>query len=130
VIDSIAPEKVKIINNKNIIQEPWMTLGLLTSSKKQNKLFRECAGKNKDGIKYKYYKRYRNKLNSLKRTARFSYYKTKILEYKQNGKKMWKLMNEIIGKNNNKLDSLEYINIDGIRNYNKKQIVDGFSDFF
>jgi hypothetical protein len=43
---------------------------------------------------------------------------------------MWKLMNEIIGKNNNKLDSLEYINIDGIRNYNKKQIADGFSDFF
>jgi hypothetical protein len=35
VIDSIAPEKVKIINNKNIIQEPWMTLGysLLQKSK-------------------------------------------------------------------------------------------------
>ena len=86
VIDSVAPETIKTISNKNVIKEPWMTLGLLTSSKKSNTLFRECVGKQKD-IKYENYKTYRNKLNSLKRTAKISYYKTKIIEYKENGNK-------------------------------------------
>jgi hypothetical protein len=130
IINTIAPERIQVINKKHVLQEPWMTIGLLTSSNKMNKLYKESIGKDKNDNIYTKYIEYRNKFKTLKRNAKQNYYKSKILEYKQEGKHMWKIMNELIGKSKNKLDCIDYVNVNGIKNYNKKQIADCFGSFF
>ena len=49
-----------------------------------------------------YYKRYRNKLNHLLRTAERKYYKDLILEHKSNLKKSWQILKMIINKRKSK----------------------------
>jgi endonuclease V-like protein UPF0215 family len=107
-----------------------MTTGLLTSSKNLNRLFNKCANKNKNDIAFQNYITYRNKYNSLKRKAKISYFHNKINEYKNDGNKMWKVINELTGKCRNKQSSLNYINIEGIKTYNKELIANHFCIFF
>ena len=130
IIDECAPEKIKIVNHKNVIKEPWFTPGLLTSSRKLNKLFNKTIGKPRDSEAYNKYIEFRNKYNSIKRKAKHNYYHNKIYEFKSQGKKMWKIINELIGKSNNKLDCLDYITHEGIKTYNKPMIANLFCNFF
>jgi hypothetical protein len=129
-IDKYAPETIKKIKYCNIIREPWMTTGLLTSGKKLNRLFNDCANKNKNDITYQNYITYRNKYNSLKRKAKVTYFQNKIDEYKKEGKKMWKIINELTGKCKNKQSSLNYINIEGIKTYNKELLANHVCSYF
>ena len=58
-IDLVAPESTFTVSSKNVIQDPWMTRGLLICSKKCNKLYRYAIGKTKNDPKYqKYIKSY------------------------------------------------------------------------
>ena len=43
-------------------------------------------------------------------------------EYKSQTKKLWGLINEIAGKKSDKSGAIEYLDIDGIREYNFKQL--------
>jgi hypothetical protein len=107
-----------------------MTIGLTTSTTRLNKIFKKCVGRNKNDEVYEKYIRERNKLNSLKRKTKFSYSKNKIYEFKNDGKKLWGVMNELIGKCKNKRDSINYINIEGIKTYNKEIIANAFCKYF
>ena len=133
IINNIAPRTCKKIKHNNINREPWMTPGLMKASKKANKLYNNWANtgnKDKNHALYASYKTYRNNYNSIKRKAKFLYIHNQINEYKNNGKKLWKIINGIIGKCKNKQTCIDYININGIRTYNNKLIADHFCTFF
>lgn len=125
-----APEKKKTISYDNFIREPWMTTGIQKSSNRINKLYLKCMRKSKQDDLYKQYISERNKLNSLKRKAKRVYYKNKILEFKNEGKKMWNILNDIIGKHHNKNDCIEYVTINGVNLYNKMDIANAFCKYF
>lgn len=129
-LNRFAPESIKIINNNKIIKEEWMTPGLIKSAKNANKLFKKTIGKPRDCIDYKNYLNYRNKYNHIKRKAKLKYYQLKIREYKSDGKKLWSIMNEIIGKSRNKSNIIDYINLNGIKQYNQNKIANEFCKFF
>ena len=128
-INKYAPEQTHKVKQNNI-NEPWMTRGILISSKRIHKLFLQCIKRDKQDIAYINYVKHRNKLNSIKRKAKMAYYKNEIIKYKNDSKKLWKVINDITGKCRNKLDSTDYININGIKTYNKEIIANEFCKFF
>ena len=71
-LNEVAPEKNRTIKAQNIIKEPWMATGLLVSSKRLNETLKKFIRHNKNHESYKKYIVERNKLNSLKRKAKFN----------------------------------------------------------
>ena len=57
VMDTIAPKKLLTIDPSKIIREPWMTPGLIKSSKTCDKLFSKLAKLDKNDIKHIEYKK-------------------------------------------------------------------------
>ena len=70
---------------------------MLNSIRKQKKLYLDhlkdttITNKNK-------YKSYRNQLQKILRTAKTAYFREKCKEYKQDSRKLWKLIHEILNK--------------------------------
>ena len=67
-------------------------------SSTKNKLYAKCYQKNKLDL-LSYYKKYLNKLTTVKRLAKEQYYTSQLIEHKQNMKKQWTIINELLQKN-------------------------------
>ena len=128
--NSSKSEKLIKINQNKQIGEPWMTKGLTISSKRIYKLYCLSVKKHKEDQLFKNYIEQRNKLNSLKRTAKLQYYKNSVIIYKNNSKKLWTVINEITRKQKSKSNVIDYINVDGIQTYNKFDFSNAFCKFF
>jgi hypothetical protein len=129
-INEFAPEKTRKIKKSSLIKEPWITVGLKTSSNRLNQLYAKAVKKSKEHDLYKKYIIYRNKFNSLKRLAKQNYYKNKIDAFKADSKKLWQTINEITGKCNNKKDTIDYLNINNLKTYNIEKIANGLCKYF
>ena len=111
-IDKVAPIKIKTVSHKKLIRDPWITTGLMTSLTKQRRLYRAQLGCGNTVPAHKY-KEYRNLLKKLVRKSKQEYLRSKCEEYKQNGKKLWQLINRVIGKTSNKKHIINSLRIDG-----------------
>ena len=87
VIDTCAPEKTTTIPHKSVIREPWMTSGILRSSRKRDKLYRQSLGRIPDSVEKQKYLRYRNVYNSVKRRAKQFYSANLLQKYRGNVRK-------------------------------------------
>ena len=58
------------------------------------------------------------------------YYNEKSLQYQSNTKKLWGLINGIIGKVKHKGSIISYITVDGMREYNPKHIAKEFGEYY
>ena len=76
------------------------------------------------------YKKARNLLNRLKWTAMQTYYRTKCINYKNNTKKLWQVINQMISKCKNSGSIIPFLSINGIRTNNPKQITNKFGSFY
>ena len=81
-------------------------------------------------IEKKSYKEFRNIYNQTKRAMMKKYYSDKSSEYRTNTKKLWELMNSIIGKNKNKGCSISHLTVEGVEIFNKKMIAEEFAKFY
>ena len=126
LIDTHAPETEKIISAKKVIKDPWITKGLLTSLNKQRKLYTKMLTESSKET----YKIYRNKLKSLIRTGKRKYLHEKCTEYKQDSRKLWQLINKMIGKENNKTHTIESIRSSDALKYDAHNITNTFNEFF
>ena len=129
VIDKIAPIKIKTVSRKKLIRDSWITSGLMTSLNKQRKLYRAQLGCGNTVSTHKY-KDYRNLVKKLVRKSKQDYLRTKCEEYKQNGKKLWQLINKIIGKTSNKKHVINSLRIDGTIQEDSKLISNELCNFF
>ena len=75
------------------------------------------------------YINYRNCYNKLKRSAKLNYYKRQVDESKMNTKNLWRVINNVIGKNKNKCSIIPCITIDGIHKYNPSTIANELESF-
>jgi hypothetical protein len=66
IINTEAPEKTIVIPASRVIREPWMTIGLITSSRKLNKLYKKKIGKDGTHPHTMKFNQYRKMYNSLK----------------------------------------------------------------
>ena len=130
VISRMAPEKVIKIPAKRVIRDPWMTRGLITSSRTLNKLHTTKIKKDKTHPSHIKYIKYRNLYNQMKRKAKLTYYNELFHKYQYNLKKTWGVINSLIGRTNDKTaisDSFK-INNENITDPNK--IANEFCNFF
>ena len=90
-----CPTKVKFLSNKRL-KKPWITSSILLKIKKRQNLFiLYKLGR----ISHQYFSRFRNDVTNSLRSARFNYLKNKFDEYKNNMKKTWTLINDIMRPN-------------------------------
>ena len=76
------------------------------------------------------YKRYNQLLWKTIRNAKIKFHNEMCCEYKSQTKKLWGLINEISGKKNDKTGVIEYLNIDGIKEYTAHRICNRFAKYF
>ena len=126
-VDSCIPEQTRYLNPKSLRREPWLTSGLKRSIDRDKKLYGESLQCPITREKYKYYN---NALCKTIKKAKIDYYKEKCREYKMQTNKLWKLINEISGKRNNKSNLVDYLKNDDVQVYNAKKISNSFARYF
>ena len=129
IIDEITPEREFNVPSKKVIREPWMSTGLLKCCKKQQKLYGEFI-KSRTVETEKSYKDYRRMLQKLKRYCKINYYQQQCREHKSNTKKLWRLINSVCAKVNDKSTSIDCLKIGNIRHFSGKQITNEFGKYF
>jgi hypothetical protein len=99
-IDNFAPEKTVTIPFKLIIRDPWVTKGILKSSRHLDKLFKVKIKQPPEHISHANYIQYRNLYNKVKRISKQAYYATLLHTYKDDIKNTWKSIRTLLGKSN------------------------------
>ena len=130
IIDEVAPyHTIKIPYNKTI-KSPWISVDLHKCYKKQQQLYKKTLKKTsteEDPLKYK---TYRNKLKQILRKAREDYYRNKCIEYGQNSSRLWKMINKLTNKANDKTDIIEYLKVENQDYYEHKLMAEEFAKHF
>ncbi|XP_065671890.1 uncharacterized protein LOC136089738 [Hydra vulgaris] len=118
--------KVKVINSKSVVS-PWMTKGLLKSSRKKQKLYDKYL-KNKNETNYKNYK---SLFEKTKKRSKVNYYAKLLEKNKGNPQKTWSVIRDYIGKNKIEINNLpqKLIN-EGKMIYHKEVIIEKLNNFF
>ena len=109
-------------------RKPWLTEGLKTSIEKKNKMFRRCKQSHDPELE-RNYKIHRNKLNSLLHIAEKEHYNTLIEANKNNLRKSWRILKEIINKKKSSSSSSRFMVNNKIVT-DKNEISNGFNSFF
>ena len=123
-IDKFCPLKSgKSYNSKN---KPWFTNDLKIMCKEKNSIHRKYLRKPITfGAEYR---RIRNSLNNLLKSRKKQYYKNLLFEYRNNCKKTWSVLNELLGRK--KRDNLCNLEINGEISDDKELISNKFNDYF
>ena len=128
-LDDVCPEKSILVSTNHNIREAWMTPGLLKCATKQLRLYKNFITK-KDTVSEVRYKEYRDVFKHMKRNCRCAFYLHKCVEFKNNSKKMWQLINSVIGKNNDKCCVVTELTINNLKTTSSDQIVNGLAEHF
>ena len=87
---------VKISNRKlKYIDHPWITKGLQNACKKKNTLYKEFI-RHRTKVSEDKYKKSKNKLTNIIRSARKEHYNKILDDNKNNTKRIWDIMNTVI----------------------------------
>ena len=106
-----------------------MMKGIIAANNKQLHLYRKWL-ENKDATNYDRYKQYRDELQRIKRKQKISYYTSQCERFKQNSKKLWSVINRVCSRNNDKMNSLMHITVNGRNKYKSPEINDEFAEYF
>ena len=119
------PLQIKNISGK-FDRKPWITPGLLASIRTKRKLYRKFL---KNPLRFgNEYRRHKNLLTTLTRTAREQYYHNLLQQSSGNSKKIWTNINSILGKKHKSNNSS--IKINGQINNEPNVIASTFNSYF
>lgn len=93
IINMHAPEKLVTIRFKDIIRNPWVTTGLLKSSKTLDKLFKNQKNKPDGHPTRLKYAKYKSQYTRIKRNSKMKYYSELISNVKSDVRKTWTILN-------------------------------------
>ena len=110
------------------MNKPWLSAALKQSIKEKNKLYILQKNQN-DDERVLYYKKYRNKLNQLIRSAERKHYHDLLIEHKSNIKKSWQIIKSVIKKRKYKLPAKKF-HSNGIIVDDGNVISNKFNNFF
>ena len=129
IIDKHCPKREFSISYGKITRDPWITKGLSNSIRRQKKLY-HLQLHTSDPNDIRRYISYRNTLKKLLRRSKLSYFNKKCIEYKQNSRKLWQLINQVINKIPKKSQVIESLRIGNLVKYSPQEITKGFCDHF
>ena len=125
-----TPVKSRKINGDQLRCEPWLTAQLKRCIDKSKRLYRASIRKNSTQCDVNTYASYKKTLRCAIRTAKRLYHNNKCVEYQNNSKKLWQVINEIVGKHRDKSTTLDYLTINGIKEYGAKKISNSLAKYF
>lgn len=114
---------------KHSVYKPWFTKGLKNACKKKNHLYARYLSSNCTQALEKY-KKYKNKLTQILRSCEKHHFDKILKEQSNNIRGTWKILNSIIGKNKNQKKYPEQFKQNNSIITNKKDISNGFNNFF
>ncbi len=120
------PRHIVKSNYRN--RKKWLTIGLRQSIKHKNILYLTSI-KYPTSRNIHKYKEYRNKLNRLLRKSERDHYDTLFMQNKNNLKKSWAIIKEIINKNKSSATSSKFV-IDNKITSDNNIIADTFNNFY
>ena len=122
--------KVKIKLKPKRIFSPWITNGIAKSSRQKQKLYDKFL-KNRTRENEIRYKTYKNLFESIKTKSKKMYYSNKLLKYKDDARKTWSIMKDIIGKAKISKSFLPpKIRINNTEIFEKEKIANEFNQYF
>ena len=95
VVNKFAPMRKASRKENKLRCRPWLTRGLLKPIRMKNKMHNNLRKKPDTSQNHKY-KIYRNLLNRLNKQAKVNYYHKVLIDNKNNSKKVWNIVNELI----------------------------------
>ena len=129
-MDSVSPLMKVRISAKRKYREPWMTRGLEISGHCKLCLYKETLKADamcKDITKYK---EYQNMYNRTKCCLKLQYYQNKATDFINDLKKLWGVLNQVIGKMKNKGSIIPFITVDGLKIHSPCRISNEFGKFY
>ena len=128
-MDRFAPECTVPVSNNRALKESWMIKSLLKCSSQQLLLY-QCYLSNHTESNLSKYKQYHNSYQRLKRNCRKQFYLEKCVEFKSNSKKLWQMINTVMGKTSDKHSVISKITVDNIELYNSCVIANHMAQHF
>ena len=107
---------------------PWLSNGLKSSIKLKNKLYR-ISLKHPTTFNIYKYKQYKNKLTSILKYEEKQFYQRQIIENKNNLRKVWAVIKQVINRNKNSKISDQFIMNDKTET-DPMMIAKGFNNYF
>ena len=129
IIDMVVPEKM-IFESKKKLSVPWYTLGIKWCNEKEKRLYKLAKLPTASQEQKIIYESYHVELRKVKRKARQMYYQNMCQEFRHNSTKLWKLINGIAGKIQNKNELIERISVDNIQYETGPEIANEFAKHF
>ena len=130
ILDKIAPIKNIKIPGHKIWHDPWITKGISKSTNKCLKLYKNSVKTGATVQTILHYKKYRNTLTKIKCKAKIDYYINRSYALKSNLSKLWKLINNVIGRTSDKSSVIEYITVANTNISNPIEISNHFGKFY
>ena len=126
---NIAFPLIKVmVRRRDKFKNPWMTPGLLKSSRQKEKLYKKYLN-NPNSLTKANFTNYRNKFKSLRIKAEKTYYESEFTKYNNDLKKTWRIIRSIIN-NNNPDKAIDTLCIDGIKITDPLILAEKFNNYF
>ena len=109
-------------------RKTWLSENLKKAIKIKNGLYRK-SNKSQDPEHFRIYRKFRNKLNGMLTKAEKEHYSKLMEEHKNNLRKSWNIIKEVINKKRSKANCSRFL-IDDKITTNKDVISNGFNSFF
>ena len=129
IINKHYPIEILTRKQQELEFKPWITKGILTSTRIKAKLFR-IFKKTQQSEDYNQYKFYRDTINSLLRKSKKQYHKQYFIKHANNLKKTWKGINNLLNRKDSTKVSDIFLNINGKLLTDQKLVVDKMNQYF
>ena len=109
---------------------PWITTGIIKSSKRKQKLYEKFL-KRKTPRNEENYKNYKRLFESIKQKSKSNYFKERLHKHQNNVKKTWDVIKEVIGSTKSNTHILpKKLIVNNVEVFEKKEIAEHFNKYF
>ena len=129
IVNKHAPFQILTRKQFELERKPWITKGILTSTRVKAKLFR-LFKRTKKHEHYKKFKMYRDIINSLLRKSKKQFYKKYFEEHTSNIKKTWTGINNLLHRQSKQKLSDIFLNVNGNLFTDQNVVVDKMNNYF
>ena len=129
-VDLCIPEMTRTVKRKQVRREPWITSSLKRSIDKSKRLYQKTLKNVDNDALREHYLAYKQTLKRTLVTAKRGFHQEKCLEFQQNTKKLWQLINKVSGRTNDKSSSIDCLSVNGIKEYSGEQIANTLAKYF
>ena len=129
-VNLCIPEMTRTLKRKQVRREPWITSSLKRSIDKSKRLYQKTLKNVDTDALREHYLAYKRTLKRTLVTAKRGFHQEKCLEFQENTKKLWQLINKVSGRTNDKSSSINCLSVNGIKEYTGEQIANTLAKYF